>query len=201
MQAAAGSPWNSLEVAKLAVSVLTPAAIAVLGIYIHRITKRFEDLQWRGQKLTEKRLQIYDDLAPLFNDLLCYFTYVGPWKELKPPEIVALKRKIDRKIFLAAPLFPREFFSACQVFQGLCFRPFSGWGMDAQLRTNFERRRESDPEWLDGWERYYADTKEVTDPAKVRAAYSQVMQVFSESIGVTADHSHVETSRLPRNIR
>jgi hypothetical protein len=36
----------------------------VLGIYIHRVTKRFEHLQWRSQKLVEKRLAVYDDLAP-----------------------------------------------------------------------------------------------------------------------------------------
>src|SRR5664280_674150 len=135
MQDTTTTVWNSLEVAKLVCSMLTPAAIAIFGVYIHRVTKRFEDRQWRGQKLTEKRLAIYDDLAPLFNDLLCYFSYVGCWKELKPPNVVALKRRIDRKIYLAAPLFPKEFFQACQSLQGQCFKPFSGWGMDAQLRT------------------------------------------------------------------
>ena len=64
MQTSPESTWNTLEIAKLAVSVLTPAAIAILGIYIHRVTKRFEDSQWKSQKLIEKRIAIYDDLAP-----------------------------------------------------------------------------------------------------------------------------------------
>ena len=64
-------PWNWLEVAKLAAVLLMPVALAVFGVYIHRVTKRFEHLQWRSQKLIEKRLAIYDDLAPHFNDLLC----------------------------------------------------------------------------------------------------------------------------------
>jgi hypothetical protein len=88
-------PWNSLEVAKLLAGLLTPTAITLLGIYVHRATKRFEHLQWRSQKLVERRLEIYDDLAPHFNDLLCYFTYVGAWKELDPPAVVAHKRIVE----------------------------------------------------------------------------------------------------------
>jgi len=46
--------WNSLEIAKLVAGILTPIALAALGIYLHRLAKRFEYLQWRNQKLTEK---------------------------------------------------------------------------------------------------------------------------------------------------
>src|SRR5256885_5580381 len=104
----AGS-WSWLEVAKLSASLLVPAALAALGIYIHRVTKQFEHLQWRSQKLVEKRLGVYDDLAPQLDDLLCYFTYVGCWRDLDPPDVVALKRVVDKKVYLAAPLFSVEF--------------------------------------------------------------------------------------------
>jgi len=133
------SPWNSLEIAKLIAGLLTPVALAAFGVYIHRVTKRFEHLQWRSQKLIETRLKIYDDLAPQLNDLLCYFTYAGCWKELDPPVVVALKRTIDKKVFLGAPLFSELFFSACAEFQSLCFETYSGWGRDALLRTQFQR--------------------------------------------------------------
>lgn len=79
-------PWTWLEVAKIASSLLIPITIVALGIYVHRITKQFEHRQWRSQKLIEKRLAIYDDLAPQFNDLLCYFTYVGCWRDFDPPK-------------------------------------------------------------------------------------------------------------------
>src|SRR5258708_2100639 len=105
--------WSWLEVAKLAASLVTPVVVATFGIYIHRVTKRFEHLQWRSQKLIEKRLTVYDDLAPLLNDLLCFFTYIGAWKEMDPPTVVGLKRKVDKKLHLAAPLFSPRFFEAC----------------------------------------------------------------------------------------
>jgi hypothetical protein len=194
--------WNSLEIVKLVTSVLTPIAIVVLGIYVHRVTKRFEDSQWRSQKLVEKRIAIYDNLAPLFNDLLCYYTYVGSWKELRPTDIISLKRKLDRQIYLAAPLFTISFFDACQNFQGLCFQTYGAWGMDARLRTMWGQRKEFQPEWHDDWEQYYCDSNEVTDPSQIQAAYTKVMNEFAANIGVSSDGAEAVTlGMVPRNIR
>jgi hypothetical protein len=61
--------WNSLEIAKLCVGLLTPFVITTFGIYTHRVTKRFEQSQWRNQELIEKRLS-NESIAPDFNGLL-----------------------------------------------------------------------------------------------------------------------------------
>lgn len=175
-------PWNWLEAAKLLASVLTPLALAALGIYVHRVTKRYEHGQWRSQKLVEKRLSVYEQLAPDLNDLLCYFTYVGCWRDLDPPTVVALKRSIDKQIFLAAPLFSAEFFGSCMAFQSLCFETYNGWGQDAQLRTATHRRRESRKDWKDEWENCFS--RKIAEPNLVRAAYAKVMESFSRDIGV-----------------
>lgn len=200
MQTSPESTWNTLEIAKLAVSVLTPAAIAILGIYIHRVTKRFEDSQWKSQKLIEKRIAIYDDLAPEFNDLLCYFTFVGCWKDLTPSDVVSLKRKIDKRAYLAAPLFPSSFFRACDQFQNLCFSTYGGWGTDARLRTKYEGRKEICKEWLSSWDAYFSDDEDVADPEKIRIAYREIMQEFAQAIGVE-EAAHPPTGSVPGNIR
>lgn len=193
-------PWNWLEIAKLCVGLLLPAALAIFGIYIHRVTKRFEHLQWRSQKLIEKRLAVYDDLAPLLNDLLCYFTYVGCWRDLDPTFAVSLKRVIDKKIYLAAPLFSEEFFRACMIFQQLCFETYTGWGRDASLRTHFERRREArGKEWNGDWEIYFSD--DVSDPNAIRAAYQHVMELFTRDIGVHETFIVPQSGHIPHNIR
>lgn len=175
-------PWNWLEAAKLLASVLTPLALAALGIYVHRVTKRYEHGQWRSQKLVEKRLSVYEELAPDLNDLLCYFTYVGCWRDLDPPKVVGLKRSIDKQIYLAAPLFSENFFRACMAFQALCFETYNGWGQDALLRTAFKRRKESRPDWKREWDACFSC--EVADPNAVRAAYARLMAAFSQDIGV-----------------
>ncbi|MGA3954316.1 hypothetical protein ACI2UN_24560 [Ralstonia nicotianae] len=186
--------------AKLVSGLITPAMLAIFGIYIHRVTKRFEHLQWRAQKLIEKRLSVYDDLAPSFNDLLCYFTYVGSWKDLDPPSIVSLKRVMDKKIHLAAPLFSPEFFVACSKFQGLCFQTYSGWGRDPLLRTNYERRRDA---CRGGWKVEWSDcfSSIQSDPKEISAAYLELMTVFASDIGVHQSFKVPQSGHIPSNIR
>ena len=195
-------PWNWLGVAKLAAGLLMPVALAIFGIYIHRVTKRFEHLQWRSQKLIEKRLAIYDDLAPHFNDLLCFFTYVGSWKELNPLDVVAQKRELDKKIYLASPLFSASFFQACEKFQSLCFETYTGWGQDARLRTQFQRRKDArKTDWVGEWEKCFSDASSVADPKEIREAYANLMEIFAVDIGVHSSFAIPPSGRLPKNIR
>jgi len=175
--------WNSLEIAKLVAGILTPIALAVLGIYLHRLAKRFEYLQWRNQKLTEKRLSVYDSLAPKLNDLFCYFTYVGAWRDMSPTSVVGLKRSIDKEIHLAAPLFGKDFFKALIAFQDTCFETFTGWGRDARLRTECERRREYySGDWQASWDSLFSEN--VANTTSIKLAYAHAMQAFSKDIGV-----------------
>lgn len=177
------STWNSLEIVKLVAGLLTPAALAILGVYLHQVSKRFEHLQWRSQKLIEKRLSVYDSLAPKLNDLYCYFTYVGGWRDMPPPSVVALKRTVDKQIHLAAPLFSQDFLKALTTFQETCFETFTGWGRDACLRTDFEQRKAHFPEgWQPEWDALF--TENVSSTASVKLAYANAMLVFSKDIGV-----------------
>ena len=193
-------PWNWLEIAKLVAGLLTPIAIAIFGIYVHRVTKRFENLQWRSQKLIEKRLSVYDDIAPILNDLLCYFNYLGCWKELNPPDVVALKRKLDKKIHLAAPLFSEEFFNESMKFIDLCFETYSGWGRDALLKTKWQRRKEARPkEWDDEWVKYFSEVE--SNPKDIGITYRKIMEYLASDIGVHPSFVVPDSGRVPGNIR
>jgi hypothetical protein len=192
--------WNSLEITKLIVQGLTPLLIVLLGILVNRAIKRFEHRQWRNQKLIEKRLEIYDDMAPVLNDLLCYFTFVGCWKDLSPAEVVKLKRTLDKKIYLAAPLFSPRFFSACMELMNQCYETYSGWGKDAKLKTKFERRKgAAGTGWQATWEKMYST--QPSDPATIRKAYQELMKCFSEEIGFVTEQDHLSLGRLPANIK
>ena len=65
--AASQSPWNSLEVAKLVVGILTPVAVVLLGMWIARATRRVEASQWVNQKLIEKRIKLLEEALPRLN--------------------------------------------------------------------------------------------------------------------------------------
>ena len=193
--------WNSLEIVKLLASILTPAAIAMLGIYVHRVSKRFEDRQWKSQKLIEKRLTIYDDIAPDLNDVLCYFTYIGCWKELTPPDVVKRKRSIDRKLYLAQPLFSQSFFIAANEFMRLCYSTYGGWGKDATLRTHFERRRNATQNWMPEYDDCFATASDVSDPELIKAAYKNVMAQFTASFEMFSQSDELHLGHIPANIR
>lgn len=194
------SPWNSLEIVKLLVSALTPIAVAILGVYLTRLAKRFEYLQWRNQRLIEKRIAVYDDLAPELNDLLCYFCFVGSWKDLTPPQVVAMKRDIDKRIYLASPLFPSDFHDACMKFMGLCFATFQGWGVDAKLRTPPDRRKEaSGSKWESQWDDCFST--ELSEIREVRSAYQEIMAVFSREIGLNPGVPQQPLGKYPANTR
>lgn len=188
-----------MEIAKLAAGLLTPAAIGAGGIYIHRITKQFEHTQWRSQKLIEKRLAVYDDMAPGLNDILCYFTYVGSWRDTAPADIVQLKRKLDKAFHLASPLFSNDFFEAYKTFQECCFRTYMGWGQDPKLRTLYVRRQEALAEsWKTEWNTCFSDKP--TPPEEIRAAYKRVMDAFAHDIGVNSSPVVPLSGAVPANV-
>lgn len=178
--------WNSLEIVKLIIEGLTPILILFLGIIINQTIQKFELRQWKNQKLIEKRLEIYDDISPLLNDLLCYFTFVGCCKDLSPIAVIKMKRILEKKIYLAAPLFSPSFFSSCMKLMDLCYETYTGWGQDAKLKTSFEIRKQvAASEWVVDWDEMYSS--HVTDLKDINKAYNRIMKCFSEEIGFEAE--------------
>jgi hypothetical protein len=194
--------WTSLEIAKLIVSGLTPLAVVVAGFWINRQLKRFEHLQWTRQKGVEKRLRVYEEIVPHLNDLLCYFTFVGCWKELTPPEVVGLKRQLDRVMHVNAPLFPDVVMQNYNAFMRLCYETYTGWGKDARIRSSFHRRKEAAGEkWTSVWDQHFVTSADQDEAELVRAAYTRLVTSLASEIGVGLQQPHVPTGRVPSHIR
>jgi len=176
--------WNSLEVVKLVVSAITPLSIAIIGVYLNKQVKKFEHTQWRNQKLIEKRLAVYDELAPLLNDLLCYYTFVGRWKELRPPDIIKHKREVDKKAHLAKALVSKLLFHEIMNFLNLCFKTYGGWGVDAKMLTSFEQRKKAcGADWDVAWEDLFIVDSDTTRK-QVQESYFKVMEAFAHDLGL-----------------
>jgi hypothetical protein len=108
MEIAMQNLWNSLEISKLIISASTPIIVAFIGFFLNRNIKQIDKRQWNNQKIIEKRLQIYDNVVPLLNDILCYHCYIGSWKETSARKIIDYKRLLDKEINVYSPLFPKE---------------------------------------------------------------------------------------------
>ena len=190
--------WNSLEIIKLVISVLTPVTIVFLGYLVNRMVHRLEQARWANQKVIEKRISVFDKVAPLLNDLYCYFRYIGNWKELSPAEIIASKRVLDKDMHVYSPLFSPELMTLYRQFMDLCFRIYSGVGKDARLRTSIDspdgNRRDVFPgEWLQEWDRMFADPGADSDDTqfkrdehqiRIDETYQKLTRRFSEELGV-----------------
>jgi hypothetical protein len=194
--------WNTLEIAKLLVSALTPVLVIAIGLLLNRSLKRLEYLQWTNQKVTERRMAVFDQLAPLLNDLLCYFTFVGCWKDLTAPDVIERKRRMDRIVHVNAPLFSKEFSNRYLDFIGECYGTYSGWGKDAKLRTLTKRRREAfGSTWKVEWDECFANENNCSDPKMVRSKYESLMSCFALELGVGLRGDYVLSGRLPQNIK
>jgi hypothetical protein len=173
-------PWSWLEVAKLAASLLTPVVVAIFGVYLHRVTKRFEHSQWRSQKLIEKRLGVEGD---------------GPTNS----------RRSEAQSRQEGPPCRSSVFA--RVFRGLhgvpepLFRNLCRWGVDARLRTQFKRRKDVwGTKWdTAAWEQLFSD--DASDPQAIRAAYREVMEAFAADLGVVPAAAVPQSGRVPGNIR
>ncbi|MBI5741585.1 MAG: hypothetical protein HZA16_12835 [Nitrospirae bacterium] len=183
------NPWNSLEVAKLAVGILTPVSVVALSWLISRRLKKFEHIQWSNQKLIEKKLSLYDEISPLLNKLFCFYTWVGYWKEISPKDVIESKRSLDKTVNIYRHLLGEEFFNEYQSFISMLFVTYTGPGHDAGIRSlikgpDGDRSMNCNYNWEKGWEAVFTDSSEVLPKQKVRAQYFVMMDAFKNSIGI-----------------
>ena len=183
----AGAPavvgFTPLEVTKLVVAALTPLLVLLLGIFVHRLSKRVEHSHWANQKVIEKRIAIYDLMAPKLNELLCFCTFVGSWQTMTPAEALERKRDLDRQFYVSMALFSTEFERRYQTFINTCFKTYGGHGTQAKLRIGLEYRRDHQPTWRPEWSSFFVSPSDV-EKKDVRAAYKLLMDQFATELGL-----------------
>ena len=184
------SDWNSLQVATLAVAALTPVTVAAVGFYFARASQRLEHVQWANQTVITRRLEIFSQVAPWLNQLLCFATFVGRWKETKPIEAIGLKRQLDETMYANRLLFSDELFEAYREFMATQFAMYATTGADAHLRAPIDSKwgdRRKLPWWTEGMEILFS----VDNPASmddIQAAYEVLTERFRDDLYVTHEH-------------
>lgn len=148
---------DNLELAKLAISVLTPVFVLVLGIVINNSIKNSE-------RSTSLRSEIYRTVGGDLNDIYSYLSFVGGWKELTPIDITARKRTVDRAMFTYKPFFSDELFNTYKQFMTEAFSHYEGAGVDARIRSsiatpNGNRRIHGTNPWQSEWDDRFTNEK------------------------------------------
>lgn len=168
---------------ELAIHAIAAIGIGLFAWVVERFIKRVESSHWLNQKIIERRLEIYDKVMPKLNDLLCYYTRVGNWKELTPVSIIQLKRELDKIMYVDKALFSEQLFKNYLELIELCFETFTGKGNDAKLRTKPDHRRDL-PNWLPEYETMFSSPDKCCDKEKLKIAYDGLVLQFSVEFGL-----------------
>ena len=171
------SPWNSLEKAKIAVSAITPILVLTLGIIINNSVKE-------GERSTALRSEIYKNVGGDLNDIYCYLSFVGGWKEMTPIDIIVRKRAVDKAMYTYRPFFSKELFSTYERFMAEAFKPYGRPGKDARIRSDIEtpdgdRRIHGTKSWDSSWEDRF--TNERNKDAQ-REAYTKFLEQMARDL-------------------
>jgi hypothetical protein len=179
--------WNSLQIATLAVDALTPVTVAGLGYLVTRASRRLERVQWANQTVVVQRLAIFNEVGPMLNQLLCFATFVGTWKEIQPQEAIGLKRKLDEKMYTNRILFSVALFNAYRGFIATLFLMYAATDTDASLRVPIASQR-GDRRNLKWWENSMTElfaSDRAVSVEQVLAAYEKLGEEFRSDLYVT----------------
>jgi hypothetical protein len=181
------SSWTSLQIATLAVAALTPITVAGLGVLVARTSRRIEQVQWANQTVVTRRLDIFAQLAPGLNQLLCFATFVGGWKEIQPRQAIVIKRQLDETMYASKVLFSGQLFAAYHQFMTTLFAMYATTDADAHLRAPIESQwgdRRNMPWWDDSMTNLFS-TDNLASIDDIQAAYDQLAQRFRADLYVT----------------
>ena len=179
--------WTSLEIVKLVVSALIPIAVVGVGYMVARATSRLESMQWANQTVIQRRLDIFQQVAPKLNRLLCFAAFVGSWKEVTPADAIRLKREADEVMYVNRVLFSPELFDAYLAFTRILFELYARTDGNAPLRVAISsplgNRRNLDW-WDDAMEREFA-TGDIPSLDEIQAAHDALNERFRRDLYIT----------------
>jgi hypothetical protein len=179
----ANNLWNSLEIVKILIAIISPLVIAFIGYKINSILLKIEKTQWINKTVVEWKIKIYEDITPDANDIYCFFMYIGDWKRISPLEIVEKKRRLDKVINLSSPIFSDRVKESYDNFIDSCFEEFRGKGLDLGLKTGFDSRKTYADSWNIEWEGLFVDNK--TPREKIKQSYELFVRNLSKDLDLS----------------
>jgi hypothetical protein len=181
------SELNILEVAQLVVAALMPLALLGLGVLVAKNTRRLDSLQHANQALVARRLELFEQVAPKLNRLLCFMAFLGRWKEITPADVLTLKRDADDVMYANRLLFSDRLFAAYQAFMWRLFAMYATVDGDALIRARIFTNL-GDRQKLPWWRPFMVDMfakDHICEPAEAQLLYDKLSVAFREDLYVT----------------
>lgn len=151
--------WNSFEIIKVIVSIITPVVITFIGFRMNSIFHKLEKSQWVNKTIIEWKIKVYEQITPEVNDIYCFFMYVGNWSNISPLEVIEKKRNLDKIISLSYPLFSNQVKTSYDSLIDCLFEEYRGKGKDLGLKTGYDSREKYSDAWNVSWRDLFVDNK------------------------------------------
>jgi hypothetical protein len=165
---------------------------------VARAGRRLERVQWANQTVITRRLDIFGEVAPKLNRLLCFATFVGGWKEIQPLLAIELKREADVIMYANRVLFSNELFEAYREFMATLFEMYAVTGADALLRAPIDSKW-GDRRKLRWWNPHMESLFSKDKPGSmddIQAAYERLGERFRADLYVTHDRALLSASNV-----
>lgn len=186
--AASADSWNSVQLTTLVVAALSPVVAAVGLILVSRTSRRQEHAQWGGHTVVAHRVDLFIQLSPRLNELLCFATFIGSWKEMEPRKAIEIKYDLDTHMYAYKALFSDELFTAYDHFIATLFETFTTAGTDAKIRAPIEGKfgsRRNLRWWNDAMSDMFTDDPVGRD--HIVAAYDALYMKFRQDMAIATE--------------
>lgn len=177
-----------MELAKLIASIATPLTVAIVGYLLSQRLKSIDEAQWQNRRIIEKRLDLFDQISPGLNEILCFLCWIGYWKDISPRQLVETKRRLDKTVNIYRHLLSEDFYTRYNEFIHLAFKTYTGRGKDALIRSEIannwgDRRTQGNYGWEGGFDDLFVS--DLTVPRhEIRQAYERTLQALRACIGL-----------------
>lgn len=152
---------SKFNIWELIVGALVPLSVVVVGLFVNRGIKKLESELQRSQSLITKRVEIFENLRAPLNRIFCACYYVGDWRKVTPPEVLAAKRTCDEIFFSHIAFWSQEVALQYRAFNDVCFAAFRGKGLHAVLLADVENYVQAFGDtWNDSWRANFVTVEE-----------------------------------------
>lgn len=171
-----------MEIFELIAKFSTPIVLAIVGFGINRNMANHRSKLTLNVKLIEKRIAIYDEMAPELNDIHQFMTRVGNWKEISPKDLLEKKRSVDKIIHKNRPYWSSEFINSYDAYISECFQTKNGTGEDAKIKADTVKYVN-----LDSWAEKFSAmfTGEKSDKSRICKIYEEFNNAVSNDFKKT----------------
>lgn len=186
---------ESLEIAKywqewwkVAVSALTPVAIAALTYFVSDALNERQSSLRRGEQILSEKQKTYARIGEDLNVIYTFAADIGDFRHYTPEQIIEKKRGVDRIFYMYRPYWSSKTQENYRRFMEAAFTTYASSGKNALINASTNEKQAAfaadDRPWDPAWERLFTGQ---THPELEQRYYAMVHSCLEDIATFTLD--------------